>query len=215
MTESAVAERESSGEARPALSRRGLIAGLVSLLLAVEAAAAFIVLFNLPRNILLYSRGVSSNHLQLVAILLFLPLFLASVWLLLPRLVRPIRRRWARNLASILSGALVIFVLAVWAGLGLVSILAASRGLHPLVSPDGRHALIIQNDSFLLLGQHTVYEKVGGVVYEQRGKITTDNGYDPFSLNRYTVKWDLDAVIITYFDYHRYMTQKIPLNSEN
>jgi hypothetical protein len=59
-----------------------------------------------------------------------------------------------------------------------------------------------------------VYEKVGAVVYEERGEITTDNGYDPFGLNRYALKWDLDAVTITYFDYHRYMTQKIPLNSK-
>jgi len=113
-----------------------------------------------------------------------------------------------------LSGALVILVLAIWAGLGLVSTLTAGRALHALVSPDGRHTLIIQNDSFLLLGQHTVYEKVGAVVYEERGEITTDNGYDPFSLNSYALKWDADAVTITYFDYHRYMTQRIPLNSK-
>jgi len=209
-----VAERESSGDAPPTVSRKGLIAGLACLLLAVEAAAAFIILFNLPSSILLYSRGVSSNQVQLVAILLFLPLFLASAWLLLPRFIRPVRWRWVSVPASMLSGALVILVLAIWAGLGLVSTLTAGRALHALVSPDGRHTLIIQNDSFLLLGQHTVYEKVGAVVYEERGEITTDNGYDPFSLNRYALKWDADAVTITYFDYHRYMTQKIPLNSK-
>jgi hypothetical protein len=180
----------------------------------MEAAAAFAILFNLPRNTLLYSKGLSSNHLQLVAILAFLPPFMASVWLLLPRLVRPVRRRSVRVLASILSAALVIFVLVAWAGLGLLSTLTAGKALHVLVSPDGRHTLIVQNDSFLLLGQHTVYEKVGGVLYEERFGISTDNGYDPFSLNRYTLEWDPESVTITYFDYHRYMTQTIPLDSK-
>lgn len=213
VSESVIAEPDSPAGTWPATSRSTLVAGLACLVLALGAAAAFVVLFNLPYNTMLYSHGLSSDRLLLVAILSFMAMFLASVWLLLPPFVLLFRWPWLRVLVSVLSGGMMVCVLAAWALLVLLSVMMSGGKLHVLASPDGRHTFIITNDSMLPQGNYSVFESTGGVVFHRHGDISTDSGEDFLSPDKSTVRWDRDSVTITYFDLHAKQTHTIRLDS--
>jgi hypothetical protein len=205
-------EPDSRGGTWPRTSRNTLVAGLVCLVLAIGVGASFVALFNLPYDTLLYWHGISSRLLPLAAILAFMALLLASVWLLLPPFVLHFRRRWVRQVISVLSGAVMVCVLAMWTVLVLLSVFMTGGELHVLASPDGRHTFIVTHDSMLPAGNYSTFESTGGVVFHRNADINTESGEDFLSHNKSTVRWDRDSVTITYFDLHEKQTRTIRLD---
>lgn len=67
-----------------------------------------------------------------------------------------------------------------------------------LVSEDSKHTIIVEEQSFLLAGYGNFYEKRNLLFVKKIGSYLTDDGYRPFSDNRYSVEWLEDGAKITY-----------------
>lgn len=68
-------------------------------------------------------------------------------------------------------------------------------------SPNKSHTLVIEEDSIFLLGQSKFYERKGLIFIEDlNSEITTDDGYRPFSNNRYNLKWMNDNSVELEYD---------------
>lgn len=67
-----------------------------------------------------------------------------------------------------------------------------------LVSEDSKHTIIVEEQSFLLAGYGNFYEKKNFLFVKKIGSYLTDDGYRPFSDNRYSVEWLEDGAKITY-----------------
>ena len=166
-------------------------------------------------GIMLLAHGFSSNHLQFFCLVAAMPLFIASLWGAPLSKIRSRGARWVRLLVTITSGALAIVLVGAWLLWMIPSAFTASKALHLLTSPGGSHTVLIENDSFLLSGQHDVYELTRGVVFEKKGTISTDDGYDPFGLNEYSARWDDTSVTFSFVDQHRPQSETIALGSNS
>lgn len=67
-----------------------------------------------------------------------------------------------------------------------------------LVSEDSKHTIIVEEQSFLLAGYGNFYEKKNFLFVKKIGSYITDDGYRPFSDNRYSVEWLEDGAKVTY-----------------
>jgi hypothetical protein len=67
-----------------------------------------------------------------------------------------------------------------------------------LVSDDSKHTVIVEEQSFLLAGYGNFYERKNFLFVKKIGSYLTDDGYRPFSDNRYSVEWLEDGAKITY-----------------
>ena len=67
-----------------------------------------------------------------------------------------------------------------------------------LVSDDKKHEIIIKEGSFLLSGQGAFYEKTSPITMAQIGGYSTDDGYRPFTDNRYEFDWNENGFEVTY-----------------
>ncbi|CEQ05980.1 Uncharacterised protein [[Clostridium] sordellii] len=78
--------------------------------------------------------------------------------------------------------------------------LNSSKRYFYFESPNKSHTLVIEEDSFLLIGRSNFYERKGLIFIKSLHQgITTDDGYAPFSCNDYKLKWlDNNSVEIIY-----------------
>ncbi len=67
-----------------------------------------------------------------------------------------------------------------------------------VLSDDGKHEIIIKEGSFLLLGAGSFYEKTSPVTMVKLGDYSTDDGYRPFTDNRYEIEWYEDGFEVSY-----------------
>lgn len=67
-----------------------------------------------------------------------------------------------------------------------------------VVSDDGKHEIIIKEGSFLLLGEGAFYEKTSPITMVKVGEYSSDDGYRPFTDNRYEIEWNEDGFEVSY-----------------
>ena len=67
-----------------------------------------------------------------------------------------------------------------------------------IVSEDKEHEIIIKEGSFLLLGEGEFYEKTSPVTMVRLGGYSTDDGYSPFSDNKYEILWNENGFEVVY-----------------
>ncbi|MBR4858959.1 MAG: hypothetical protein IKU08_07220 [Clostridia bacterium] len=67
-----------------------------------------------------------------------------------------------------------------------------------IVSDDKQHEIIIKEGSYLLSGAGAFYEKTSPITMVKIGEYSTDDGYRPFSDNRYEIDWNENGFEVTY-----------------
>ncbi len=67
-----------------------------------------------------------------------------------------------------------------------------------IVSDDKKHEIIIKEGSFLLSGAGAFYEKTSPITMVKIGEYSTDDGYRPFTDNRYEIDWNENGFEVTY-----------------
>lgn len=86
----------------------------------------------------------------------------------------------------------------------------SSKSYFYFKSPDNVHTLVVEEDSFLLGGWSNFYERKGMIfIKDLKQQIITDDGYKPFSMNDYKLKWlDNNSVEIIYGFGSEYIHEK-------
>lgn len=87
----------------------------------------------------------------------------------------------------------LILALYIW-----IFVIIHDNKYFTLVSEDSKHKIIVEEQSFLLAGYGNFYEKKHLFFVRKIGSYITDDGYRPFSDNRYSVEWLDDGAIIKY-----------------
>lgn len=67
-----------------------------------------------------------------------------------------------------------------------------------IFSNDKNHEIIIKEGSFLLSGEGAFYEKTSPITMVKIGEYSTDDGYRPFTDNRYEIDWNENGFEVTY-----------------
>ncbi len=67
-----------------------------------------------------------------------------------------------------------------------------------IVSDDRKHEIIIKEGAFLLSGAGAFYEKTSPITMVKIGEYSTDDGYRPFTYNRYEIEWNENGFEVTY-----------------
>lgn len=67
-----------------------------------------------------------------------------------------------------------------------------------IVSDDKQHEIIIKEGSFLLSGAGAFYEKTSPITMVKIGEYSTDDGYRPFTDNRYEIEWNENGFEVSY-----------------
>lgn len=70
--------------------------------------------------------------------------------------------------------------------------LADGPAYYTVASPDSRHELVVEEDSFLLAGGGCIYQKVNFLFMKQIGGYSTDDGYRPGG--NYAITWYDDGL---------------------
>lgn len=74
---------------------------------------------------------------------------------------------------------------------------------YTFISPDKKHTLVVEEASFLLLGDVSLYERKNLLFIEDLGAETSpDDGFSPISAVKYWIKWDGNRVSLAVFDEH-------------
>ncbi|MFR6221565.1 MAG: hypothetical protein ACLUJE_05220 [Anaerococcus sp.] len=74
---------------------------------------------------------------------------------------------------------------------------------HTFISPDKKHTLVVEETSFLLLGDVSLYERKNLLFIEDLGaEASPDDGFSPVSAGKYWIKWDGNRVNFAVFDEH-------------
>lgn len=74
---------------------------------------------------------------------------------------------------------------------------------HTFISPDKKHTLVVEETSFLLLGDVSLYERKNLLFIEDLGAgASPDDGFFPVSAGKYWIKWDGNRVNFAVFDEH-------------
>lgn len=74
---------------------------------------------------------------------------------------------------------------------------------HTFISPDKKHTLVVEETSFLLLGDVSLYERKNLLFIEDLGAgASPDDGFSPISAGKYWIKWDGNRVNFAVFDEH-------------
>ena len=74
---------------------------------------------------------------------------------------------------------------------------------YTFISPDRKHTLVVEEASFLLLGDVSLYERKNILFIEELGAETSpDDGFSPISAGKYWIKWDGNRVSLAVFDEH-------------
>lgn len=74
---------------------------------------------------------------------------------------------------------------------------------YTFISPDRKHTLVVEETSFLLLGDVSLYERKNLLFIEDLGAgASTDDGFSPVSAGKYWIKWDGNRVNFAVFDEH-------------
>lgn len=72
---------------------------------------------------------------------------------------------------------------------------------HTFISPDKKYTLVVEEDSFLFLGDVSLYERKNLLFIEDLGAGTSlDDGFSPISAGKYWIKWDENRVNFAVFD---------------
>lgn len=72
---------------------------------------------------------------------------------------------------------------------------------HTFISPDNKHTLVVDEASFLLLGNVSLFERVNPLFIEDLDAGTSlDDGFSPISEGKYWIKWDGNRVNFAVFD---------------
>ena len=66
------------------------------------------------------------------------------------------------------------------------------------VSDDGKHEIIIKEGSYLLSGEGAFYERTSLITMVKVGEYSTDDGYRPFTHNRYEIEWHENCFEVIY-----------------
>lgn len=74
---------------------------------------------------------------------------------------------------------------------------------YTFISPDRKHTLVVEETSFLLLGDVSLYERKNLLFIEDLGAgASPDDGFSPVSAGKYWIKWDGNRVNFAVFDEH-------------
>lgn len=101
-----------------------------------------------------------------------------------------------KTLRILISAAciLIIYVISSFTG----GFWEADKTYFEFQSPDGR-IIVVEECSWLLGGWSNVYQKADPhTIKGLNGRISTDDGYWPFTHNDYSLEWFEDSVLITY-----------------
>lgn len=72
---------------------------------------------------------------------------------------------------------------------------------HTFISPDNKHTLVVDEASFLLLGNVSLFERVNPLFIEDLDAGTSlDDGFSPISEGKYCIKWYGNRVNFAVFD---------------
>jgi hypothetical protein len=127
---------------------------------------------------------------------------LRAAWVLVPAAANLIPRSSLHLAVKILlwtpvtAGLLLLGLFVAWTAV------VAETTYHHVKSPNGTQELLIVDSSFLLVGAFDVYEPSAGPVLLRAGRLSTDDGYDPFEAGEYAIDWSETSAIISYvYDY--------------
>lgn len=96
---------------------------------------------------------------------------------------------WILLIVGFLFGSLISL------GVHLVS------SYHTFVSPNKKHTLVVDEASFLLLANISLYERINPLFIEDLGaENSPDDGFSPISAGKYWIKWDGNRVSLAVFD---------------
>ena len=74
---------------------------------------------------------------------------------------------------------------------------------YTFISPDKKHTLVVEEASFLLLGDVSLYERKNLLFIEDLGAgASPDDGFSAVSAGKYWIKWDGNRVNFAVFDEH-------------
>lgn len=74
---------------------------------------------------------------------------------------------------------------------------------HTFISPDRKHTLVVEEASFLLWGDVSLYERKNILFIEDLDAgASPDDGFSPISAGKYWIKWDGNRVNFAVFDEH-------------
>ena len=76
---------------------------------------------------------------------------------------------------------------------------AADNMYFEFYSDDREHHIVVKEKSFLLAGYGDIYEVIAPGVMSPIGEYTTDDGYRPFSDNKFSFEWHKDGCTLTYY----------------
>lgn len=99
----------------------------------------------------------------------------------------------------IVTTCVVILTVVVSAVFLLKLLLAADNAYFEFYSDDREHHIVVKEKSFLLAGYGDIYEVIAPGVMTPIGEYTTDDGYRPFSDNKYSFEWHKDGCVLTYY----------------
>ena len=72
---------------------------------------------------------------------------------------------------------------------------------YTFISPDKKHTLVVDEASFLLLSNISLFERINPLFIEDLGAETSlDDGFSPISAGKYWIKWDGNRVSLAMLD---------------
>ena len=75
-----------------------------------------------------------------------------------------------------------------------------TQSRYSFFSSHGSHAIVVEEDSFLLAGWVSVYQRVNPFFVRLAGKENTDDGYRPIQAGDYAVTWSGQQAVIQFGD---------------
>lgn len=132
-------------------------------------------------GLVLFMGGIDSKIVKsiLIVILVVAPIFIL---------------RAKKNKALKLVYGIFVFIMVATI---FISVMFSQKDkYYYLQSPDGKRTLVVEEASVLSYGQSNFYEKKHGVFIKSLNRvITTEEGYRPFSNNKYKVTWKEDNTV--------------------
>ena len=103
-------------------------------------------------------------------------------------------KMWKRYVINSLAGICIVLLMFVFL------LVHSDKDYFYFESPNKSNTLVVEEASFLLSGWCNLYERKAGIFIKKlEGQILTDDGFGPFSSNRYELTWiDNDTVEISY-----------------
>lgn len=152
------------------------------------------ILKNQFKLILYIFNNTSSNISSTLYLIGSILLAIFLIQIILPRKKKSEANKHVFNLLMI--GIIIVeilFVFYMW-----IFVIIHDNQYFKLVSEDSKHTIIVEEQSFFLAGYGNFYEKKNLLFVKKIGSYITDDGYRPFSDNRYSVEWLEDGAKITY-----------------